>query len=77
MGNRMEIQLREFRVEQVTYGDRKGQYDVMARFTHGRNTFNISLDEGLGEKLIEVCRGKIAQASQSALEELTLLAKKD
>ena len=70
-----EIKLLKFEVKLDRWSDDEGKYTCKAGFLHGDNDFTIKLDEKLGEALVAVCRGKIAEASQEALEALTIAAK--
>ena len=69
-----KIVLKDFRVELEVYGENKGLYTCTARFSTKGMDFTISLPPDLGELLVAACKGKIADASQQALNHLTTLA---
>lgn len=70
-----DIKLLSFEVELCRYGENKGNYECKAKFQHGKNNFQIIVSENLGELLVHACKGEIAKASTSALEQLTILAR--
>lgn len=74
-----QITLKSFEVEHKCERNHKERtvrwfYQVRATFSHGRNRFSIDLPEDLGDAIVAVCRGKIAEASAEAIEGLRLLA---
>ena len=72
-----KITLKNFKVRLIEWGDNKGTYECSAGFSTKGMDFTINIPQDLGDALVSVCRGKIAEASQGALENLRMLAKEE
>jgi len=70
-----EIELKRFNVRKCDYGENKGAYECSAEFSTKGMDFTINIPHDLGDALVTVCRGKIAMASENALNHLVLISK--
>lgn len=71
-----DIVLRKFEVER-NWRDGGKTYECKARFSMKGMDFTIELPAELGDALVAVCRGKIAEASATAIEHLHILSKEN
>ncbi len=70
-----EIILKRFNVRLNEWGDNKGTYECSAEFSTKGMDFTIKIPHDLGDALVAICKGKIALASEHALQNLVLLSK--
>ena len=70
-----EIILKNFNVRLNEWGDNKGTYECSAEFSTKGMDFTINIPHDLGDALVAICKGKIALASENALQNLVLLSK--
>ena len=69
-----EIVLESFKVERRRWGDDSGSYRCSASYSTENFNFTINIGPELGELLLHVCRGKVAEHSAKATRALTILA---
>lgn len=69
-----KIRLNKFTVERERWGENRGLYSCSASFSTKGMDFQINIGPELGEALVMLCKGHIAEASKEALAHLTLVA---
>jgi hypothetical protein len=72
-----KIELQRFDVKRIDWGKNEGSYLCRAEFSIEGMNFTINLNADLGNALLAICRGKIAEKSQDALSHLIILAKRE
>lgn len=77
MSNKKDkIELTRFTVELQRWGDKKGEYTCSASFQTENMNFTVDIDNDLGNALTAICRGKISEHTQVALEALQIINNK-